>query len=66
MEFKYLQPGVHTEVIDSLDEEMFEIKVFQNDILMEHWGNLTLDPTSRFYAPTYLDQVSEFIKVDEI
>lgn len=42
---------------------IFNIQVFSNGAPVESWGNLTKDESSRYYVGTYLDLVSDYIKV---
>ena len=45
------------------DENSFSIEVYNNDVQVESWGNLTKNASSTYYVETYLDLVSDFIKV---
>lgn len=59
--------GNNTEVriTNDVREGVFNIEVYNNGAQLESWGNLTKDASSRFYAPTYLAAVSDFIRVED-
>lgn len=52
-------------LITNEDGGIFNIQVFSNGNPVEAWGNLTKDQTSRFYVGTYLDLVSDYIKITD-
>lgn len=45
------------------DESNFSIEVYNNDVQVESWGNLTKNSESTYYVATYLELVSDFIRV---
>lgn len=52
-------------LVTNEDGGIFNIQVFSNGNPVEAWGNLTKDQTSRYYVGTYLDLVSDYIKVTD-
>lgn len=59
--------GNETQVIitNNVREGNFRIDVFSNGVQVESHGNLTKDATSRYYVPTYLQNVSDYIRVTD-
>lgn len=57
--------GNHTQVIFTNDTSngSFTVKVFNNGASVESWGNLTKNQDSTFYAPTYVNANSNFIRI---
>lgn len=63
-------PGIEgnlTEVTITNDEAggTFNMKVFSNGNPVESWGNLTKDQTSQYYVGTYIDLVSDYIRIQD-
>jgi phage tail sheath protein FI len=56
---------VQVVVKNDIREGVFKLEVYANGINVESWGNLTKDTSSRFYIGTYLDQVSDYIRVSD-
>lgn len=50
-------------VKNNSSENNFTIEVYNNGVQVESWGNLTKDTASRFYVQSYIEQVSDFIRV---
>lgn len=57
--------GNYTSVVITNDTSggTFSMRVFSNGNTVESWGNLTKDNTSQYYVGTYLNLVSDYIKV---
>lgn len=57
--------GNHTQVIFTNDTTngSFTVKVFNNGASVESWGNLTKNQDSTFYAPTYVNANSNYIRI---
>ena len=54
-------------VRNASDENSFSIEVYNNDVQVEQWGNLTKNSESTYYVETYLELVSDFIRcVDDV
>jgi len=47
---------------NDIREGVFRVEVFNQGNPVESWGNLTKDPSSRFYVETYLSLVSDYIR----
>jgi hypothetical protein len=47
---------------NDIRQGIFTMQVFNNGAQVEAWGNLTKDPASRFYVPTYLALVSDWVR----
>ncbi len=63
-------PGVdgnNTQLIISshISDGDFTIEVYSYGSQVEAWGNLTKDPSSRFYVESYMATVSDFIRVTD-
>lgn len=59
--------GNTTKVVveNDIRDGVFSMTVYNNDVQVEAWGNLTKDQTSRFYVETYLSLVSDYIRVED-
>lgn len=57
--------GNETSVVITNDirEAVWTMEVYSNGVAIENWGNLTKDQTSRFYVETFLELVSDYIRV---
>lgn len=57
--------GNKTQVVvtNNTRQNNFQIDVYSNGYQVETWGNLTKDSTSTLYVQTYLELVSDFIRV---
>jgi hypothetical protein len=49
-------------IINASDESTFSIEVYNNDVQVESWGNLTKDTSSTYYVETYLELVSDYVR----
>lgn len=60
--------GNNTQVVVTNDTRSgsFSFSVFNNGSQVEAWGGLVKDQTSRFYAPTYLQIVSNYLRVVDV
>lgn len=52
-------------VTNDVNANVFTVEVFNDAVQVEAWGNLTKDPTSRFYVESYLSLVSDYIRVSD-
>lgn len=50
-------------ISNDIREGVFKMEVYANSVNVESWGNLTKDQNSRFYIGTYLQQVSDYVRV---
>ena len=57
--------GNNTSVIftNNQDDGTFTLKVFNNGASVESWGNLSKNQDSSFYAPTYVNSNSYFVRI---
>ena len=52
-------------ITNDINANVFTVEVFNDAVQVEAWGNLTKDPTSRFYVESYLSLVSDYIRVSD-
>lgn len=52
-------------VTNDLSNGTFTIKVFSNGASVESWGSLTKNQDSSFYAPTYVNSLSNYIRITD-
>lgn len=59
--------GNNTQIIvkNNTQEGNFTINVYSNGVQVESWGQLTKDTTSRFYIESYLELVSNYVRVSD-
>jgi len=63
-------PGVdgnatQIKITNDTQTNVFTIEVYNNGVQVESWGNLTKDANSRFYVETYLQLVSDYLRVTD-
>jgi hypothetical protein len=63
-------PGVdgnatQIKITNDVHASVFTLEVYNNGSQVESWGNLTKNPASRFYVETYLQLVSDFVRVTD-
>jgi hypothetical protein len=52
-------------LIKNYDGGTFSISVFVSGNLVESYGNLTKDPTSRYYVSDYINSLSNYIRIED-
>ena len=50
---------------NNVDEGNFNLEVYNNNIQVESWGNLTKTASSAYYVETYLTTVSEYVRCED-
>lgn len=55
--------ATQVKITNDTQEGVFSIEVFNNGVQVEAWGNLTKNEASSFYVETYIEQVSDYIRV---
>jgi hypothetical protein len=53
-------------VKNEVTENTFSIQVFNNDVQVESFGNLTKNQASTFYVESFLSLVSDFVKCEDM
>jgi len=64
-------PGIEgnrtqVKIINDISNNTFVMEVYNNGVQVESWGGLTKDPTSRLYVGSYLSNVSDYVRVEDI
>lgn len=64
-------PGIEgnrtqVKIINDISNNTFVMEVYNNGVQVESWGGLTKDPTSRLYVGSYLANVSDYVRVEDI
>ena len=59
-------PGIegnntYVTIVNDITENVFSMTVYNNNVQLESWGGLTMDPTSTRYVGTYLALVSNYV-----
>jgi hypothetical protein len=62
------QDGNATDVVihNDIRTGTFEIDIYNNGVQVESWGGLVKDQSSSYYVATYLSQVSEWIRIQDV
>ncbi len=61
-------PGVsgnntRVDIVNEPDSNTFTLKIYHDGVQVESWGQLTKDKTNRFYVESFINLVSDWIKV---
>ena len=52
-------------IINDVDTDTFTMEVFDNNIKVESWGQLTKNKNNKFYVESFINFASEWIKIED-